>query len=127
MVRSPNRTKPAGQKEESSKLHPFLHARPTKQEQYFYPYRRSKSSVRLMVEEENKKLHVESLDRLGEVERRAREAPLTSFTICSTLRGDHYSHLFYRIVEEVRVELILLRTSKAKREWPCTDHALEAD
>jgi hypothetical protein len=26
----------------------------------------------------------------------------------------------------VRVELILLRTSKAKREWPCKDHALEA-
>ena len=126
IVRSPNRTKPTRQKEESSKLHPFLPAQPTKREQCFYPYRRSKSSVRLMVKQENKKLHVESLDRLAEVERRAREAPLTSCTICSILRGDHYSHFFYRMVEEVRVELILLRTSKAKREWPCTDHALEA-
>ena len=79
-----------------------------------------------MVKQENKKLHVESLDRLAEVERRAREALLTSCTICSILRGDHCSHFIYRMVEEVRVELILLRTSKAKREWPCEDHALEA-
>ena len=126
IVRSPNRTEPTGQKEESSKLHPFLPAQPTKQEQYFYPYRRSKSSVRPRVKRENKKLHVESLDRLGEVERRAREALLTPCTICSMLRGDYYSHFFYRMVEEVRVALILLKTSKAKREWPCTDHALEA-
>ena len=68
-----------------------------------------------MNEEKKKRkleLHVESLGRLTEEERRAREAQLARGATCNSLRGDNYSHFSYRLVEEVRVELVLLKPSK---------------
>ena len=63
-----------------------------------------------MNEEKKKRkleLHIESLGRHAEVERRAREAQLAPGTTCDPLRGDNYSHFSYRSVEEVRVEQLL--------------------
>ena len=99
--------KRADQKEESSKLPLLLSAQPTKKEQQLSPLRRRKSGETRRRKRERKPLHVESLGRLAEAERRAREAQLAPGTTCDSLRGDNYSHFFYRLVEEVRVELLL--------------------
>jgi len=106
-VQTRNKRKQADQKEESSKLPLFLSAQPTGKEQQLSPLRRRKSSETKRRKRERKKLHVESLGRLAEAERRAREAQLAPGTTCDSLRGDNYSHFFYRLVEEVRVELLL--------------------
>ena len=101
------KTKLADQKEESSELPLFLSAQPTGKEQQLTPLRRRKTSETKRRKRERKKRHVESLGRLAEAERRAREAQLAPGTTCDSLRGDNYSHFFYRLVEEVRVELLL--------------------
>ena len=106
-VQTRNKRKQADQKEESSKLPLFLSAQPTRKEQQLSPLRRRKSSETKRRKRERKKLHVESLGRLAEAERRAREAQLAPGTTCDSLRGDNYSHFFYRLVEEVKVELLL--------------------
>ena len=106
-VQTRNKRKQADQKEESSKLPLFLSAQPTGKEQQLSPLRRRKSSETKRRKRERKKLHVGSLGRLAEAERRAREAQLAPGTTCDSLRGDNYSHFFYRLVEEVRVELLL--------------------